>query len=126
MHSVHTMSKSLTPSQAAHLSGKSRWTIVRAINNGNLKALRDNRNHWKINNDSFNDWCDAQGAHSEVAHPNQQDQAQAIRIAELETETKFLKAQVDDLKSDRDAWKDQAQRLSEPRESFLIRLFKPK
>lgn len=121
------MSKTLSPAQAAQRSGVSRWTIMRAIQSSEIEALRDNRNHWRINEKSLDDWCSARGAHTVAAQVDAQPEAQvdlvqSVRIAELEVETKLLRQQIEDLKDDRDAWRHQAERLSEPRLSFFDKL----
>ena len=123
-----TMSKTLSPAQASKLSGISRWTIVRAIQSGHIDALRDNRNHWKINQKSFDDWCNARGAHSEHAHPDAQPNeqvnvAQSVKIAELEVETRMLKEKVSELQVDRDAWRRMAEKN---RQGFFSRIFQAK
>lgn len=38
----------MSPAQAAQAAGVSRWTIMRAIKSQKLKAIRDNRNQWRI------------------------------------------------------------------------------
>lgn len=125
------MSKTLSPAQAAKRSGVSRWTIMRAIKASEIKALRDNHNHWRINEKSFDDWCKERSAHTDDAQPfahaaaqpdAQADMAKSVRIAELEVETKMMRHQIDELKQDRDAWKQQAERLSEPRLGFFGQL----
>jgi excisionase family DNA binding protein len=129
------MSNTLTPAQAAQRSGVSRWTIMRAIKATEIQALRDNHNHWKINEKSFENWCDARGAHTvhaqdvaQDAHVSAQvDGTDKIRIAELEVETRMLKDQLDEVKEDREAWKRQAERLSAPRIGLFGNFFrKPK
>ena len=120
MHSVCTMSKTISPAQAATLAKVSRWTVLRAVKIGEIKAHRDNRNHWQISASSLDEWCKKRALHSEgahvVAHPDAQaNQEEIIRVAKLETENHFLKEQIVELKQDRDAWRDQAQR---PARSF--------
>ena len=50
------------------------------------------------------------------------DQGLNIRLAEAQTENRMLREQLDDLKSDRDAWRSQAEKLSEPRPSIISRI----
>jgi len=123
------MSKTLSPAQAAQRSGVSRWTIIRAIQATEIEALRDNRNHWKININSLDKWCIARGAHTVLAQVDapdaQADTASKVRIAELETETRMLKVQLDEVKQDRDAWRDQAKELSTQKRGFFSFFRKP-
>lgn len=125
------MSKTVSPSKAAQIAGVSRWTIIRAIQKSEIEGLRDNRNHWQVNEKSLQSWCDARDARDahtvhaqEDAHQPAQPDPQVIgRMSELETENRMLYRQLDDIKQDRDAWKDQAQRLSEHRPGFWETLF---
>lgn len=122
------MSKTISPAQASKLSGISRWTIVRAIQSGHIDALRDNRNHWKINQKSFDEWCSARSAHSEHAQSDalsneQVDVARSVKIAELEVETRMLKEKVGELQADRDAWRRMAEKN---RQGFFSRMFQSK
>ena len=47
----------LTPNQAAKKLGISRRTIMRAIEQHNLHAIRDNRNQWQINDTDLAQWA---------------------------------------------------------------------
>lgn len=69
---VCTMSMLLSPAQAALVAGVSRWTVVRAINAQSLRAIRDNRNAWRIKSEDLEAWRSAQGAqgaHTEHEQP---------------------------------------------------------
>jgi excisionase family DNA binding protein len=49
----------LTPAKAAEIAGVSRTTIMKALKNHDLKAVRDNRNRWQIDSEELTRWCDA-------------------------------------------------------------------
>ncbi|QIE44008.1 helix-turn-helix domain-containing protein (plasmid) [Rhodobacteraceae bacterium SC52] len=49
----------MSPAQAAHQAKVSRRTIMRAIENHDLKAFRDNKNHWKIAAQDLEQWASA-------------------------------------------------------------------
>ena len=115
------MGKMLSPAQAAQVSGKSRRTILRAIENGYIKAHRDNRNHWKIDPKSLSGWADAQGALNERAHP--ESTPAQVQIAQLEIRVEMLTEQLDQIKVDRDAWRETAQELSRTRTGLWASLF---
>lgn len=69
----------LTATQAAQAAGVSRWAVHRAIKSMVLKAVRDNRNIWRIAPDDLEAWCAAT-----VAQPlRAQETAQAEGLAEL-------------------------------------------
>lgn len=86
---------------------------MRAIDNHELKAIRDNRNHWKINLVDLDEWADAQCAPMPPAHPvaTKNDSAETlVRIASIEAENAQLRERLSEVKEDRDAWRDMAQR----------------
>lgn len=100
--SVRTMSMLLSPAQAALATGVSRWTVVRAINAGDLRATRDNRNAWRIKPEELEAWRSAQsaqGAHSEHEQPPallvaQVDAAAREEAAEFRAEVRVLHAKL--------------------------------
>jgi len=119
--STHTLAH-LSPAQAAQAADVSRWTIMRAIKSSDLQAFRDNKNQWRIKADDLNAWLAAQRAHTvqeegdaqpmHTPDPIAQDTLELVRLkAELEAE-KTLRATVE---SDRDHWRDLAQKLAESR-----------
>lgn len=58
----------MSPTQVAQATNTSRRTVMRAIENQELQALRDNRNHWKISPQAVERWALAQCAPSERPH----------------------------------------------------------
>ena len=60
----------LSPAQAAQLAKVSRRTIMRAIDNKELLAIRDNRNRWQITRQELEKWAGAQWALSEQRSPD--------------------------------------------------------
>ena len=115
------MVKTLSPAQAARVLGKSRRTVLRAIDRGAIKAHRDNRNHWQIDAGSLSEWADAQGARTERAHP--ENTSAQVQIAALETRVEMLAEQLDQVKADRDAWRETAQEISRPKPSLWASIF---
>mgnify|MGYP004716617195 CR=1 FL=1 len=118
----------MSPAQAAQIADVSRWTIMRAIKSGDLQAFRDNKNQWRIKTDDLNAWLSthhAQCAHNvheqsnahrlhTNAHPDQttHDTLELIRVkAELEAEKMLRKT----IETDRDHWRELAQKLVETR-----------
>ena len=107
----------LTPNQAAKKLGISRRTIMRAIEQHKIHAIRDNRNQWQIDDADIAHWVRSEHAQPIAqatlipAHPIHEMQ---MRIAVLEAELKAATSIIDDLKKDRDAWREQIQNLSRP------------
>lgn len=115
----------MSPAQAAQAANISRWTIMRAIKSQNLQAFRDNKNQWRIKSDDLTKWILSQPTH--CAHPVQevenpspahtnahhsQETLELVQIrAELEAERMLRKA----IETDRDHWRDIAQKLTETR-----------
>lgn len=111
----------MSPAQAAHVAGVSRWTIMRAIKSHELQATRDNRNQWKITSDALDAWRastvrtpDApHTSHTSIEainlHQQLAEQTSRATIAEaLLIHERSLNA---DLKADRDHWRQQATAL---------------
>ena len=108
----------LTPQQAADRANVSRGTIMNAIKDGNLTALRDNRNRWQINDNELSKWLSARTSNDTGNRVNPDRQTpvpideNVIRIAVLEAELRGKDQRIADLERDRDDWKAQAQELA--------------
>lgn len=115
----------MSPAQAAQVANVSRWTIMRAIKSQSLQAFRDNKNQWRIKTEDLTKWLLSQPAqcahHTQEdenplpthtnAHPSQET-LELVRIkAELEAEKMLRKT----IETDRDHWRDIAQKLTEKR-----------
>ena len=58
----------LTPNEVSRRTGRSRRTIMRAIEAGEIEARRDNRNQWQISENALAHWArNEQPTHD--AHP---------------------------------------------------------
>jgi excisionase family DNA binding protein len=77
------MVKMNTPAQAAKIAGVSRSTVSRALKEGELRGIRDNRQRWKISDENLQEWL-GHVEHKAPAHSN------AVKIAQLETENRML------------------------------------
>lgn len=62
------ISSPMSPAQVAHATNTSRRTVMRAIESQELKAFRDNRNHWKITAQDVEQWALAQCVPTEHVH----------------------------------------------------------
>ena len=112
-HTPHSVHAHLSPAQAAQAASVSRWTIMRAIRNHEIKATRDNRNHWKIDPDELDRWSASTVRTVEVAHPvhTPKDSPETLaHVASLEAENSQLRERLSEIKEDRDAWREMAQR----------------
>jgi len=113
--SLHTPAH-LSPAQAAQAADVSRWTIMRAIKSHELKATRDNRNHWKITPDDLEAWTGAQCAHTVRAHPDMptlHTPETALELAALKAENSQLRERLTSTETDRDHWRSMAEKLAD-------------
>lgn len=108
----------LTPQQAASRAKVSRGTIMNAIKDGHLVAMRDNRNRWQIDPTDLSKWLSDRSDIATVksftidSQPLPLPDENLIRIAVLEAELKGKDQRIGDLERDRDDWKAQAQELA--------------
>ena len=108
----------MSPAQAAHAAGVSRWTIMRAIKSQELRAVRDNRNHWQIAPDALDRW-----RASTVRTSNDLHTTEAERLREqLASETAradVAEALLAATEADRNRWQAMAEKLADrPRRSW--------
>ena len=112
-HTLHSVHAHLSPAQAAQAVSVSRWTIMRAIKAHELKAIRDNKNHWKIDPNELDLWSTSTVRTVEDAHPvhTTRDSAETLaHVAALEAENGQLRERLSEIKEDRNAWREMAQR----------------
>lgn len=107
---------------------------MRAIESLNLKAIRDNRNHWKVIPEDADRWAAAQWAPTEQrppemptpAHHNLTSELAAARAenAQLRERMADKDALIADLRDDREKWRQQAVSLLESKrpKGFIKRL----
>lgn len=108
----------MSPAQAAQLKGVSRRTIMRAIKSHELRAFRDNRNHWKIDPQALDKWADAQWAltgHAQSEMPALPASDLAIIHARVEAERDALRELLEQTKEDRNHWR----RIAEQQQDLL-------
>lgn len=127
----------LSPAAAAKIAGVSRSLISRAIKSGDLKATLRNNGHQAIEQADLERWMEhrtARASHPEITDPAPvpggdvtRHADDVARIAELETnlaqvrerlakmegEAAATVARIADLAGDRDAWRQQAEKLAE-------------
>lgn len=111
---------SYTLGTAAKATGLSKSTIHRAIKAGKITATKTAGGDWSI---------DAAELHrvfppGSGAAPNTRLEAEIAGLREITT---VLRSQLEDLKTDRDAWRDQAQaaqRLLTDQRGFFSKLFR--
>ena len=106
--------------QAANAAGVNKSTILRAIRAGKVSATRDEHRQWLIEPAELHRvYAPAVAGNGKVnGERNDTHQAQLAeanqRAAAAEREASLLRATIEDLRSDRDAWREQAQRLALP------------
>jgi hypothetical protein len=116
------MTRSATPSelsltQAARIAGKSKSTINRAIKSGKISATRHDDGSYSINAAELSRVFHI-GTHLGSEWVNAEPPMEPVRTATLEAENTALRAALhrerealDELRADRDAWKQQATAL---------------
>lgn len=139
----------LTPQQAAERASVSRATIVRALQSHALHGIRGNDGRWNIDPEALDSWSAhrANTVHEQGMNSDQTAEIRRLseqldsarqeiadrdkRLARLEAEAAAQAARKADAAADRDAWREQAQRLAErgephppaPTERRGLRLF---
>ena len=106
----------MSPAQAAKRLKVSRRTIMRAIDSLELKAIRDNRNHWKIAQDDLSRWADAQWApteHAQSEMPTVPTPETTLELASLKAENGQLRERLTSTETDRDHWRSMALKLAD-------------
>lgn len=111
-----------TLGQAAKAAGKNKTTILRAIQKSRISATKDAHGQWSI------DPAELHRVYPAVAEGNGASEKNApIRNGDSHAVVRVLEAQLEELRQDRDAWRDQAQRLllarTGERRPFWRRLF---
>lgn len=101
----------LSPQQAADQVGVSRRTIMIAIEANELKATRNNKNHWKIRPEDLDEWLQERGS---FRKPEPSSPGAGSRELELlEVRLEVAETRIQQLQEDRDSWKSQANQLAE-------------
>lgn len=92
----------MTPNEAAKRTGKSRRSIMRAIEAHDIKAWRDNRNQWQIDEEALAQWARNEQPMRD-AHPvHSHDMSAEVTVLRELLET--MRTANDDLRTDRDRW----------------------
>ena len=115
-----------TLGQAAKAAGKSRTTILRALKNSRISGTKDAHGNWSIDPAELHRVYPA--LHPAVTERNGTAADDAtIRNTQGNDVIRALEARIEELRQDRDAWRDQAQRLllarPDDRRPFWRRLF---
>jgi excisionase family DNA binding protein len=125
MPSERPVSTLISPAHAARSKKVSRRTIMRAIETLHLKAIRDNRNHWKIDPKDLDRWADAQSAPSEHTYPilpTLPTSDLEAKLAAAEAQRDAAREQLAGVQEDRDRWRNMAEKLADkPRRSWWWR-----
>lgn len=118
MHTQIRTPTHMSPETAAKAHKVSRWTIMRAIKSGDLRAYRDNKNHWKITPDSFFAWVNGEGP-SSVHSAQETTGALRERLSAETVRADIAEALLSATEADRDHWREMAKKLVEkPRRSW--------
>ena len=110
--------------EASEQVGVTRQTLMKAIKNGRISAEKSGNGEWRIEPvELFRIWPPVKG----VQQPLQVDLT-ASDTPSLQAEYMRLQAQIEELREDRNAWREQAQRLAltdqrGTRSGFWVRVF---
>ena len=109
--------KFFSPKAAATHAGCGRTTIMRALYTNELKAIRDNKNAWKIDREDLEKWTGQRPVTDQLPPSPAPGHALATRSDPPETLARLAvaEARLADAPTERDRWRDLALRLSEPR-----------
>lgn len=123
--------KYFSPKAAAAHVRCGRTTIMRALSSGELAALRDNKNAWRIAESDLDAWSGQRPAPDQTPTDDTSGHAVATVSDTPETLARLAvaEARLADALAERDRWQALALRLSEPRTaatpiSFWDRLFR--
>lgn len=125
MPSERPVGSSMSPAHAAQSKNVSRRTIMRAIESLDLKAVRDNRNRWRIDPLDLDEWASAQCAPSDHNHPKLPTPPTPdleVKLAIAEAQRDAAREQLVGVQEDRDRWREMAEKLAEkPRKNWWWR-----
>jgi len=122
MPSERPVGTPISPAHAAQSKNVSRRTIMRAIETLELKAVRDNRNRWKIDPKDLDRWAGAQWAPSGHAHTALPTSDLEVKLAVTEAQRDAAREQLAAVQEDRDRWREMAEKLADkPRRSWWWR-----
>jgi hypothetical protein len=109
---------SYTLASAATACGVNKSTILRAIKAGKVSATKDEHNEWHVEpaelHRVYPPAAERNGEPADAPQRYAAPDAAAIQLAGLAVEVGMLRDQLADTRRDRDAWRDQAQRLALP------------
>ena len=115
----------ITLKEASGKVGVTRQTLMKAIKTGRISAEKSENGEWRIEPvELFRVWPPVKG----VQQPLQSDLT-VSDTPSLQTENRLLREQLAELREERNAWREQAQRLTltdqrrEPTPGFWSRLW---
>ncbi|WP_423831457.1 helix-turn-helix domain-containing protein [Sulfitobacter pontiacus] len=122
---MRTLIAHLTPAKAAQVKRVSRSTISRALKSGELRGIRDNIGHWRIDPDDLEQWSNTVHAQPSVhtAHRDSEPPPSAVlamekmkaaleRLEAAEHRATVAEQRAETAEKDRDYWRDHAKELT--------------
>lgn len=113
--------RTLSPAQAAKRAQVGRTTIMRALSTGELQGIRDNRNTWRITSEDVDAWAGQRPVTDRSVTVDTSGQLMVTSTDTPETLARLAVAEarlsdaldaVAEARKERDAWRDQAERLA--------------
>lgn len=118
--------KYFSPKAAAAHVGCGRTTIMRALSTNELRAIRDNKNAWRISKADLDEWAGQRPVTDPLPPSPAHEQLVGTPTDTPETLARLAvaEARLADALADRDRWREMAERLSQPRTWIFDRLFR--
>jgi len=111
-------------SEAADAAGISRSTMLRAIKKGKISAVKNESGGFEIDlSELYRVWPDAamnKSTKQNDAPKSSDDASDEATILLLRAQLEAERQLTDELRSDRDAWREQAQRLALPKPDINV------
>lgn len=107
-----------TAGQAAKATGLSTATITRALKSGKISGVKDEAGSWSIDPSELHRVFPMIAPASAAAKPSKGDETpdtsheKPSESIALQVEVKLLREALDDAKSERDSWREMAERLA--------------
>lgn len=109
--------ETLSMGEAARRVGRTKGTLSKAIATGRLNVVEKTKHGYLIDVDELTRVFPertAQTSSNRSSSTNESSERDAAELTMLRRENDLLRQQLEDVRADRDAWRDQARRLLPP------------
>lgn len=104
----------LSLNKAAKEASVAKSTLLEALNSGRMSASKNDKGHWQIDpSELFRVFPKTGPTGREKPKPTPSESLQkTTENGPLEVEVKMLREMLEEIRADRDSWKDQAQKIT--------------